>query len=169
MGRRWWTSSRRSAALPTTKNPNFRMRSIPEGLLCPGYSRQVLLFEDPAVVQVVSSNDVRQRTYRHLALVRYAAPLPSGSIQSGKERNRCSPNFHQLLGQIGQGAFRKTAILHVVILLKTGERRPIAAGNAQCPIGEDPFAVGNVPDDFFHRPLVRGVAKISLALAAGPE
>ena len=49
--------------------------------LSAGNRRQVLLFENPAVVQFVSGDNVCQCPYRDFILVRNAAPLPGIAAQ----------------------------------------------------------------------------------------
>ena len=91
---------------------------------------------------------------------------PGCFIQRAKHQHGGLANRRELLDQPGQSAVAERSILHVIILLKAGQRSLVVAGNAHRPVAEDAFGVNDVPERFLHTPLSRGVTEISVGLRA---
>src|SRR5258705_8922593 len=130
---------------------------------------KVALFQDVAMVQLVSGDDKCQGTYTDFFLVSGAPSCPIASTQVAKKGERCGAHAFEFLDQVLKAEIEKWAVADVVILFETREGRPIVARDAQGAIGHDAFGVNQMAHDFLHRPLVGRVAQAAIFLAASGE
>src|SRR4051812_49205448 len=117
-----------------------------------------------AMVQFMASNHVGEGTYGNLVVARYTTPGPGCIIESTKERHGRLSNRCKLINKTLQGAMCERSILHVVILLKAGERSLVIAGDAQCPVAENALGINDVSQRFLDTPFSRSITKISARL-----
>src|SRR6266404_7373752 len=128
--------------------------------------REVTLFEDLAVMQFVPSHNERQRAHRYFLLIGHTAPRPGVFLQRLEQCDARCPHYSELFCQSGERAFREVPAPHVVVLLESGERRLVSTRNPQSTVRENTLTIAHVTEHFLHRPLVRGVTEITVALAA---
>src|SRR5579872_6762655 len=132
--------------------------------------REVLLFQNPAMMQLMPRNNVSQRPNRYFVLVREAAAGPCSFVEIAQQRESGAAHGDKILHSIAQRAIRKRTIAHVVILIEAFDGSGVAAGNAQCTVSKDAFRVADMPKHLFGTPLSRRVANVSiLFVSAGKQ
>src|SRR6266404_408449 len=128
--------------------------------------REVTLFEDLPMMQFVSGDNVRQRAHSDFVFVGHASPRPSLFPQRLEKCDCGRAHQRELFGQVQKRALSKISFAHVVVLLEPLKRALVASRNPQCAVSKNTLTVAHVTEHFLHRPLVRGVTEITVALAA---
>src|SRR2546429_8691046 len=109
----------------------------PFGISSAGNRREVLLFQTHAVVNLMSGGDEPQPPPRHFLLACHAASPPCRVVERTKQRDAGSAHRVKLLRKVRERPRGKPPVVHVVVLLETGERRLIAPGDTQRPVREN--------------------------------
>src|SRR5215831_3294798 len=130
---------------------------------------EILFFEDPAVVEFVACGQVGDGADTEFGVVRYAASRPGWFVQIAIERQRGAADGDVILDQVSDRAMREGAVLYVVVLLKTGQRGAIAAGDTEGAIGKNSLAVADVAEHFFQGPFIGGVAEVAIFVVTPAE
>src|SRR5271165_1689605 len=146
--------------------PLPRSSSVSSRWDIPGSSppREVLLLQNPAMMQLVTRHQIGQRSRTDLILVRNTPPRPRRAIQITQECQGRPPHRNIVLDQLGQRTLPERTVSNIVILLKTLDRSPVTARDSQGAIRHDPLRVAYVPQHFLRAPLIGRVTKISLTL-----
>src|SRR5580693_2380750 len=121
------------------------------------------------MVQLVTRGDERQGSHGDGIIACRAAASPSLGIERPKKRKRCCANESEFRDKIGERLLGKISVFYVIVLLKTRQRRLVAARDAEGAVGKYALGVAEVPDDFLDGPFVWSVAEIAVALGARRE
>src|SRR5262249_33964129 len=107
---------------------------------------------------LVTGDDERQSPDRALIVVSHAATVPGFFVQVAEQRNGRAANVFVFISQVAQASLVEFPSENVVVLLKTSQRRRVAAGEPQRSIGKDSLAVDHVANNFFDAPFPVRVA-----------
>src|SRR5258706_16344178 len=88
---------------------------------------KVLLFQNPAMMQLMPRDDVSQPPHADFVLICDAASRPRRLIEIAQQRKRGSAHRDKVFDQIGQRTLRERTIPHIVILLVTFNWRSVGA------------------------------------------
>src|SRR6185437_12413429 len=105
------------------------------------------------VMPLMPGDDVEQRPYTHFLAARYAASRQHGLVRMPHELDRRGAYDLQLFQQVTERPAPEIAGRHIRVLIEAGERRGIAAADAQRPIGEDALGIDHMSNDILRRPL----------------
>src|ERR1051325_883133 len=90
-------------------------------------------------------DNMRQRADAHLAIVGRAPALPCLFVQMLKEEDSRTPHVLELFGKLAERISIEGSIDDIAVLLVTGQRRFVVAGETQRPVSEDSFRVDKTP------------------------
>src|SRR5258706_4454423 len=77
---------------------------------------KVLLFQNPAMMQLMPRDDVSQPPHADFVLICDSAARPRRLVEIAQQRNRGAAHRDEVLDQIGQRTLRKRPITRLVIL-----------------------------------------------------
>src|SRR5207302_3915244 len=69
-----------------------------------------------------------------------------------EELHTGSPHVRELFHHAAERPSIEIRIGHVIVLLKTGQRRLVIATDTECTVSKDTFGVGHVAYEFFDAP-----------------
>src|SRR3954462_11150230 len=117
--------------------------------------REILFFQDAAVVQFVACNGVRDGADAYFVLVGDAVAHPGLLVQVAQQGQRCPADCNVVFAEFAEGTNREGTVGDVVVLLETLDRSTISAGDPQGAVGKDAFGIADVAQHFFRGPLLR--------------
>src|SRR5258708_8523340 len=117
------------------------------------------------MVHLVARGKESQRAHRHFLLAGDSTPRPGFFRKRPKQRKTCTAHERKFLGETGKGPLAEPAIFDKVVLFESRKRCLIATRDPQGPVGENTFGIGDMPENFLHRPFSRGIAQTSVPLA----
>lgn len=121
-------------------------------------------FENRCVMASVARNNVRQGSDRHCAIIRKAFTPPGCCRQVPKKGQTGTPDRFEFIDQIGEWQQVEAGFANVGIFIESRQGRLVSAGEAQCPVPEYPFGVGNMADHFFDGPSIRCMQNAAFGL-----
>jgi len=131
------------------------------------FGREILFFQDAAVVEFVAGGDIAESADGYFLLVGDAAAGPGLLVEIPQQGQRGAPDGDVVFDDFGKR--HPGSVADIVILLETFDGRAISARDVESPIGEDALGIANMPEYFLDRPLLGCVAKIGVRLVTTGE
>ena len=110
------------------------------------------------MMALVSGDHEPERAHADRLAARRPAAPPRIGVERAQQRERRGPRGAQLPDEIGQRAAIELGDGDVGVLVESGQRRRVAARDAQRPVGHDALDVGEMADDFLDAPFAAAIA-----------
>ena len=138
---------------PFSSAVNDPLARPPAALGTGGSGHPVSLPEDRGVVARVAGHHPGEGAHRHRLAARDPELRPLAGVEAEEEGQVRLPDEVELLDQLPQRDRVRSGGVHVVVLVEGGERRLLAATEAEGPVAEHALGVDQVAEHLADVPL----------------